>query len=152
MITNKIKDIREDNDLTQQKVADYLNVKRSTYTMWELGDVNFPIEKLVLLAELFHTNIEYMLGISYSKTAMKYETEIDSKYIGYQLRKVRVKMRKTQKDFADLLGIRQSSYSYYEDGRTRIPTDKLIILAKTYHISINQLCGGIPLNKRHPIF
>ena len=63
MVTHKVKDIREDNDLTQQKVADYLNVKRSTYTMWELGDVNFPIEKLVLLAELFHTNIEYMLGI-----------------------------------------------------------------------------------------
>ena len=61
-------------------------------------------------------------------------------------------MRKTQKDFANLLGIRQSSYSYYEDGRTRIPTDKLIILAETYHISINQLCGGVPLNKKHSIF
>ena len=48
----------------------------------------------------------------------------------------------TVSDFADVLKIRQSSYSYYEDGKTRIPTNKLVILARTYHIPLNFICGG----------
>lgn len=148
---SKIRDLREDNDLTQQDVALYLGINRSTYTMWELGDVNFPIEKLVILAKLFKTNIEYMLELSYNKQVMNYPKAIDTKFIGFQLRRTRLKLHRTQKDFADILGIRQSSYCYYEDGRTRIPTEKLILLSKTFHFSINMLCGGEPLVKKHTL-
>ena len=40
----RIRDLREANDLTQRELANKLGVKRSTYAMWELGDTNFPIE------------------------------------------------------------------------------------------------------------
>lgn len=139
---SKIKDLREDHDLTQCDVANLLGIKRSTYAMWELGDVNFPVEKLTILAEALHTNIEYLLGISIDKRPMKYPP-IDNKFIGQQLRTYRTKLKLTQKDFASTLGIYQSSYSYYEDGRSKIPTDKLVYLAKVYRISLNDLCGGI---------
>ena len=137
----KIKDLREDRDLTQSDVAKMLGVNRSTYTMWELGDVNFPIEKLVKLAKIVHSNVEYILEINLDKRSINYPDNIDYKVIGNNLRKFRMMHRRTQKEFAKVLGIRQSSYSYYEEGRTRIPTDKLVTLAKTYHISINELCG-----------
>ena len=50
-----------------------MGVKRSTYAMWELGDTNFPIEKLAIVAEIYKTNIEYLLGLSYDKSPMTYE-------------------------------------------------------------------------------
>ena len=138
----KIKDLREDHDLKQHQVAKFLNVKRTTYAMWELGDVNFPIEKLIKLAQLFDTNIEYMLNLTSDKSKVIYEKNVDIEFIGSQLRRFRLKLGKTQAEFAKTLEIRQSSYSYYEDGKTRIPTDKLILLSKAYHISLNSICGG----------
>lgn len=138
----KIRDLREDHDLKQIEVAKMLGVKRTTYAMWELGDVNFPIEQLIKLAKFFHTNIEYMLNLTTDKKEVIYENDITPEFIGSQLRRYRLKLRKTQKEFADVLKIRQSSYSYYEDGKTKIPTNKLIILTKTYHLPLNYICGG----------
>ena len=138
----KIRDLREDHDLRQCEIAKLLGVKRTTYAMWELGDVNFPIEKVVKLAKLFHTNVEYMLDLTPDKREVIYDKNITVEFIGKQLKRYRLKLRKTQKEFADILNIRQSSYSYYEDGKTRIPTNKLVILAKTYHIPLNLICGG----------
>ncbi len=138
----KIRDLREDQDMTQKTLAKLLKVNRSTYTMWELGDVNFPIEKIVEIAKLFHTNIEYLLELSSNKQELIYPDNVDKEFIGKRLRVFRHKLNKTQKEFADLLGVRQSTYFYYEEGRNRIPTEKLIILAKTYRIPISKFCGG----------
>ena len=138
----KIRDLREDHYLKQYEVAKCLGVKRTTYAMWELGDVNFPIEKVVKLAKFFHTNVEYLLELTPDKREVIYDKDVTQKFIGEQLKRYRLKLKKTQKDFADVLDIRQSSYSYYEDGKTRIPTNKLVILAKTYRLPINLICGG----------
>ena len=138
----KIRDLREDHDLRQSEIAEFLGVKRTTYAMWELGDVNFPIEKLVILAKRFHTNVEYMLDLTSDKREVIYPDDITIEFLGKQLRRYRLKLQKTQSEFADALKIRQSSYSYYEDGKTRIPTNKLVLLAMTYHIPINYICGG----------
>ena len=138
----KIRDLREDHDLKQYEVAKFLGVKRTTYAMWELGDVNFPIEKVVKLAKFFHTNVEYLLELTPDKREIIYDKDITKEFIGEQLKRYRLKLKKTQKEFANVLNIRQSSYSYYEDGKTRIPTNKLVILAKAYHIPLNLVCGG----------
>ena len=139
----KIRNLREDSDMTQKDVATLLKVQRSTYTMWELGDVNFPITQIIQLAEIFETNVEYLLGLSNNKQAVHYRKGVDYIYVGNSLRNERIKRGKTQKEFADCIGVRQSSYSYYEEGKTKIPTDKLVFLAKEYHLSLNQVCGEI---------
>ena len=139
----KIRNLREDNDMTQKDIATLLKVRRSTYTMWELGDVNFPITQIIKLAEIFETNVEYLLGLSNDKQAVHYKKKINYASVGNALRNERIKRGKTQKEFADCIGIRQSSYSYYEDGKTKIPTEKLVFLAKEYHISLNQVCVEI---------
>lgn len=137
----RIRDLREDNDLTQSEIAKKLGIKRSTYAMWELGDTNFPIEKLILVAKIYRTNVEYLLSLNYNKSEVSYDEDINQKTIANNLKKIRTRLGKTQKEFAIVLNIRQSSYSYYEDGQIRIPTDKLVKLATTYNFSINEICG-----------
>ena len=78
----KIRDVREDQDMTQKELAKKLNVKRSTYTMWELGDVNFPIEKIVEIAKLFHTNVDYLLDLTTNKEEVLYPEQVDNALIG----------------------------------------------------------------------
>ena len=137
-----LRSLLEERGMTQKELAKKLNVKRSTYTMWELGDVNFPIEKIVEIAKLFHTNVDYLLDLTTNKEEVLYPEQVDNALIGRKLKEFRTKTNKTQKEFAYLLGIRQSTYFYYEEGRNRIPTEKLILLAKTYRIPVSKFCGG----------
>ena len=44
MVFENIRNLREDNDKTQQEIADYLNIKQTTYSKYELGKINIPIE------------------------------------------------------------------------------------------------------------
>lgn len=60
----RIRDLREDNDLTQQQVADYLNIRQNTYSQYETGSRQIPIEVLIALASLYKTSTDYLLGIT----------------------------------------------------------------------------------------
>lgn len=60
----RIKDLREDNDLTQSQVAAYLHVKQNTYSQYESGHRQIPIECLIRLAHLYKTSVDYILGLT----------------------------------------------------------------------------------------
>ena len=60
----RIKDIREDSDTTQQTIADFLNIKQSTYSQYENGQRQIPLEALVKLAEYYNTSTDYLLGLT----------------------------------------------------------------------------------------
>lgn len=60
----RIRDLREDHDLTQQQVADYLNIRQNTYSQYETGSRQIPVEVLVALAVLYKTSTDYLLGIT----------------------------------------------------------------------------------------
>ena len=64
----RIRDLREDNDLTQREVADYLKIKQNTYSQYETGSRQMPIEILVALAAFYKTSTDYLLGITDCKT------------------------------------------------------------------------------------
>lgn len=59
-----IKDLREDNDLTQQQVADYLGTSQTMYARYERGANELPIRHLLKLCELYGVSSDYILGIS----------------------------------------------------------------------------------------
>ena len=61
VIYRRIKDLREDKDWTQQKVADMLHISRSAYSAYENGANAAPIEVLIALSELHNTSIDYLL-------------------------------------------------------------------------------------------
>ena len=58
----RLKDLREDNDLTQAKVAKYLDISRPQYSLYETGKRTIPIDLLSKLAKFYKTSIDYIVG------------------------------------------------------------------------------------------
>lgn len=67
MIYYNIRSLREDNDWTQQYVADCIGVNRRTYSAYETGVNSMTPETLIQLAELYNTSIDYLLGLTKEK-------------------------------------------------------------------------------------
>ncbi len=57
-----IRDLREDNDLTQADIARVLGIAQNTYSQYETGKIQFTAEMLVTLADFYQTNVDYLLG------------------------------------------------------------------------------------------
>ena len=62
MPQNRIRELREDHDLTQSYLASYLCVAQNTYSNYENGHREIPIAQLIKLAEYYHVNLDYLLG------------------------------------------------------------------------------------------
>lgn len=60
----RIRDLREDADLSQQEVAALLNVSQTTYSRYESGVLDIPYRSLVTLAQYYHTSVDYLLGLT----------------------------------------------------------------------------------------
>ena len=57
----RIRDLREDNDLSQQQVADYLMCDQSLYSKYERGERNLPLEYASKLADFYEVSVDYLL-------------------------------------------------------------------------------------------
>ena len=62
MIFKNIRNLREDNDKTQKELAEYLNIKQTTYSKYEIGKINIPIEMLIKLADFYDVSLDYLTG------------------------------------------------------------------------------------------
>ena len=60
MYRNRLKDLREDRDLKQAALAEYLQIHQTTYSDYELGKLNIPINVLHKLADYYGTSIDYL--------------------------------------------------------------------------------------------
>lgn len=60
----RIRDLREDRDLTQRQVANYLHIKQNTYSQYETGHRQIPADTLVSLALFYNTSVDYILGVT----------------------------------------------------------------------------------------
>lgn len=61
MFLKRIRDLREDRDLYQRELAKYLGVDQSTYSDYESGRINLPLDVLTKLADFYNVNIDYLL-------------------------------------------------------------------------------------------
>ena len=60
----RIRELREDSDLTQTDVAKLLNVGQRTYADYELGKIRIPVDSLIILARYYDTDMNYICGVS----------------------------------------------------------------------------------------
>ena len=60
----RIRDLREDHDLTQKEIAEYLHIRQNTYSQYENGQRQLPIDALIALAKYYNTSTDYILGLT----------------------------------------------------------------------------------------
>lgn len=60
----RLKDLREDHDLSQQAIADYLGMKQPQYNRYERGLRDIPTDVLIRLALFYKTSTDYILGLT----------------------------------------------------------------------------------------
>lgn len=61
-IAKRLKELREQNKLTQAQVAQKLNITRNAYTMYETGANTPTLQALITLSELYHVSLDYLIG------------------------------------------------------------------------------------------
>lgn len=64
----RIRELREDNDLTQKKVGEAINLPQRTYAYYESGQRMIPPEVLCALADFYHVSVDYLLGLTDNPT------------------------------------------------------------------------------------
>lgn len=64
MLFMRLKDLREDSDIKQKDIAKYLNIKQNTYSQYENGQRQLPIDILIKLAEFYKVSTDYILGLT----------------------------------------------------------------------------------------
>ena len=63
MVYRRIRDLREDNDLTQRELAKILNCSQQVYSNYELGQRDIPTQVLIQLARFYGVSVDYILGL-----------------------------------------------------------------------------------------
>lgn len=61
---HRLRDMREDKDLPQRKLAELLHVSQTTYSRYESGTLDIPSAALIALARFYDTSIDYLLGLT----------------------------------------------------------------------------------------
>lgn len=64
---HRIRDLREDKDLTQKYIADLLNIGQKTYSDYELGKTRIPLDSIIILAKFYNVSMDYICGTSNEK-------------------------------------------------------------------------------------
>ncbi|KAA8502768.1 helix-turn-helix transcriptional regulator [Mediterraneibacter catenae] len=64
MVSERIKNLRMSNDMTQTDLAKKLNITRSSVNAWEMGISTPSTTYIIALAQLFHVSTDYLLGLS----------------------------------------------------------------------------------------
>lgn len=61
---DRIRDLREDRDLSQEIIAEALGIKQTVYSRYERGIAKLPIHHLITLADYYKTSADYILGLT----------------------------------------------------------------------------------------
>lgn len=60
----RLKELREDRDIKQKDIAEYLHIKQNTYSQYENGQRQLPIDILIKLSQYYKVSTDYILGVS----------------------------------------------------------------------------------------
>ena len=139
----KLKQLREQNGLSQYALSEILNLNKRVYGQYEREYVIIPIKHLITISNYFNVSIDYIFGFTKIKQYKNITNYIDRKIIRNRLKKFRKENKLTQSNIAQELNIAPTTYAGYESGRYLIATPFLYMLCKKYNISADYILGRI---------
>lgn len=140
MILVKIKDLREEYDLTQLKMSEIMNVSKSNYARWETNESIIPLKHLNNLCNYFNVSMDYITGLSKEKNYIIINKKLNKELIGKRLKEFRENNNLTQEELAKQINTSHSTISAYESGKTMLLTAFAYDICKKYNISLDYLC------------
>ncbi len=138
----RLRELREENGLTQLEMANILNVSRSTYGMWEQERDIIPINRLNDFCNYFKVSIDYVLGLVDFNLYSDIK-EINKDKLTNRLKNLRIENKLTQNKLSLNIHITRSLISKYENGTNMILTSFLIAYSKYFNVSADYLLGKI---------
>ena len=76
----RLRDLREDADLTQRQAAELIGTSMNHYRKYERGETDIPFEKAVILAQFYDVSLDYLAGLTYIKSSFT-KTASNSSYL-----------------------------------------------------------------------
>lgn len=143
MTYKRIKDVREDNDYTQNELADKLGVNRSTYANWENGDKLIPLDILDKISVLFNVPFSYLLNNESLKDKSIKIKKLDYNNLLNNLNTMKKIKKNSYQEIGDAIGVTRGTVYKYYNNIMKIPVDKLILLSNYVDCNIDKLLGKI---------
>lgn len=143
MYSERLKDIRERNDMTQKNVAEVLGIAEITYTNYENEYFVIPIKHLNTLSNYFDVSFDYIFNFTDKKQYKNSKNEIDKLISGQRLKNFRKELKLSGKEFGNILNTTDGTLYGYERGRYLIATPFLYDICKKYGVSADYLLGKI---------
>ena len=132
--------LREQENLTQQELADIFKVSRSLVSKWERDLITITLKQLNNYANYFNVSLDYIVGLSNNKYKTN-NVQLDYNLVGKRLAEVREKNNLTLRKLADELNTTSSTISAYETGKVLIQSSFAITICSQYNVSLDWLCG-----------
>lgn len=145
-IKDRILSLRNEKELTQEKMAKIFNVGFSTVSMWERGE-RIPRPKILQeICDYFNVDMDYLMGRSDIKNryqaGLKYDWENKKEENVFNFKERRLKLGLTPKDIADAVGVEESTVRKWELGIiSNMKKDKIELLAKVLKVSPLDIMG-----------
>ena len=143
MFLKRVKDLRDEACLSQTKVAEVLNVSKSTYARWETDENIIPLVHLNDLCNYFNVSMDYIIGFSNDNDYVITNKVLNKELIGKRLKDFRKDKGLTQVALAKEIHTSHSTISGYESGKNMILTAFAYEICKKYGISMDYLTGRI---------
>ncbi len=140
--SKKLKEIREEKNVTQEEISSILNISRGVYSIYETESQIIPIKHLDVLSNYFNVSIDYLFQFTDIKNYDN-SNPINLEVSVKRLKEFRKDNKITQVNLAKMLNVANGTIANYERGRNFIATPFLYDICKKYNISADYLLGKI---------
>lgn len=145
-ISDKLRLLREEKNLTQEDLATKINIKRTTYANYETARIEIPLEMLNTLANFYEVNIDYILNLAKRQKIIHHE-KVNYEVLASNLRKYLKENNLKIKSFALDANTTISTIWAYLHNKECIRTTYLYLICKNNQLSADELLErGIPVH------
>lgn len=142
MYKQNLKLLRENLEITQETIANYLNIHKGLYSQYETEYAIIPSKHLDGLCNFFDTSVDYLFNFTITKNYKEHQ-DSNKEISGLRLKEFRKGHKLTQEKLASILNTTHSVIADYERGRYLISTPFLYTICKKYSISADYLLGKV---------